>query len=33
MTTFVLATHNAHKVVELRAVLGERLGPHEIVGF
>ncbi|MAT18028.1 MAG: non-canonical purine NTP pyrophosphatase, RdgB/HAM1 family [Leifsonia sp.] len=33
MTTFVLATHNAHKVVELRAVLGERLGPHEIVGY
>ena len=33
MTTFVLATHDAHKVVELRAVLGERLGPHEIVGY
>ncbi|WP_294181515.1 RdgB/HAM1 family non-canonical purine NTP pyrophosphatase [uncultured Schumannella sp.] len=33
MTTFVLATHNAHKVVELRAILGERLGPHEIVGY
>lgn len=33
MTTFVLATHNAHKVDELRAILGERLGPHELVGY
>lgn len=33
MTTFVLATHNAHKVVELRAILGDRLGDHEIVGY
>ena len=33
MTTFVLATHNAHKVEELRRILGERLGPHELIGF
>lgn len=33
MTTFVLATHNAHKVDELRRILGERLGPHELVGY
>lgn len=33
MTTFVLATHNAHKVDELRAILGERLGPHELIGY
>jgi XTP/dITP diphosphohydrolase len=33
MTTFVLATHNAHKVEELRRVLGERLGPHELIGY
>ncbi|MCS0500583.1 RdgB/HAM1 family non-canonical purine NTP pyrophosphatase [Protaetiibacter mangrovi] len=33
MTTFVLATHNAHKVEELRRILGERLGPHELVGY
>ena len=33
MTTFVLATHNAHKVEELRAIMGERLGPHELVGY
>lgn len=33
MTTFVLATHNAHKVAELRRILGERLGPHELVGY
>ena len=32
MTTFVLATHNTHKVVELRRILGDRLGPHELVG-
>jgi XTP/dITP diphosphohydrolase len=33
MTTFVLATHNAHKVEELRRILGERLGPHELIGY
>lgn len=33
MTTFVLATHNAHKVGELRRILGERLGEHELVGY
>ena len=33
MTTFVLATHNAHKVEELRRILGERLGPHELVAY
>jgi len=33
VTTFVLATHNAHKVDELRRILGERLGPHELVGY
>lgn len=33
MTTFVLATHNAHKVVELRRILGDQLGPHELVGY
>jgi XTP/dITP diphosphohydrolase len=33
VTTFVLATHNAHKVEELRRILGERLGPHELVGY
>lgn len=33
MTTFVLATHNAHKVEELRRILGERLGTHELVGY
>ncbi|MEO8094885.1 MAG: non-canonical purine NTP pyrophosphatase, partial [Pseudolysinimonas sp.] len=33
MTTFVLATHNAHKVQELRRILGERLGPHELVAY
>lgn len=33
MTTFVLATHNAHKVEELRRILGERLGDHELVGY
>jgi XTP/dITP diphosphohydrolase len=33
VTTFVLATHNAHKVDELRAILGERLGPHELIGY
>ena len=33
MTTFVLATHNAGKVAELRRILGERLGPHELIGY
>lgn len=33
MTTFVLATHNAHKLDELRAILGDRLGPHELVAL
>jgi XTP/dITP diphosphohydrolase len=33
MTTFVLATHNAHKVEELRRILGATLGPHELVGY
>ncbi|TPW73180.1 RdgB/HAM1 family non-canonical purine NTP pyrophosphatase [Schumannella sp. 10F1B-5-1] len=29
----VLATHNAHKVDELRRILGDRLGEHELVGY
>jgi XTP/dITP diphosphohydrolase len=33
VTTFVLATHNPHKVEELRRILGSRLGPHELVGY
>jgi XTP/dITP diphosphohydrolase len=33
VTTFVLATHNAHKVDELRRILGDRLGSHELVGY
>ena len=33
MTTFVLATHNAGKLAELRRILGDRLGPHELVGY
>ncbi|PZQ91925.1 MAG: non-canonical purine NTP pyrophosphatase, RdgB/HAM1 family [Leifsonia xyli] len=33
MTTFVLATHNVHKVEELRRILGERLGHHELIGY
>lgn len=33
MTTFVLATHNAHKVEELRRILGDRLGPHRLIGY
>lgn len=33
MTTFVLATHNAGKVAELRRLLGDRLGPHELIGY
>jgi XTP/dITP diphosphohydrolase len=33
VTTFVLATHNAHKVDELRRILGERLGHHRLIGY
>ena len=33
MTVIVLATHNAHKVGELRRILGDGLGPHELVAF
>jgi XTP/dITP diphosphohydrolase len=33
VTTFVLATHNAHKVQELRRILGDRLGAHELIGY
>ena len=33
MTTFVLATHNPGKVAELRLLLGDRLGPHELIGY
>jgi XTP/dITP diphosphohydrolase len=33
VTTFVLATHNAHKVDELRRILGARLGEHELIGY
>ncbi|MDP9027153.1 MAG: RdgB/HAM1 family non-canonical purine NTP pyrophosphatase [Actinomycetota bacterium] len=33
MTTFVLATHNAHKVEELRRILGDRLGHHRLIGY
>ena len=33
MTTLVLATHNAHKVGELRRILGDRLHGHELVGY
>jgi len=33
VTTFVLATHNAHKVEELRRILGDRLGSHELVAY
>ncbi|MET0302751.1 MAG: RdgB/HAM1 family non-canonical purine NTP pyrophosphatase [Microbacteriaceae bacterium] len=29
----VLATHNAHKVDELRRILGDRLGEHELIGY
>jgi XTP/dITP diphosphohydrolase len=29
----VLATHNAHKVVELRKILGEQLSGIELIGF
>lgn len=33
MTVFVLATHNAHKVEELRRILGDRLGHHQLIGY
>ncbi len=33
MTTFVLATHNAHKVEELQRILGDRLGHHRLIGY
>jgi XTP/dITP diphosphohydrolase len=33
VTVFVLATHNAHKVDELRRILGERLGHHQLIGY
>jgi XTP/dITP diphosphohydrolase len=33
VTTFVLATHNAHKVDELRRILGDRLGHHRLIGY
>jgi XTP/dITP diphosphohydrolase len=33
VTRFVLATHNPGKVEELRRLLGERLGPHELIGY
>jgi XTP/dITP diphosphohydrolase len=33
MTTLVLATHNPHKVDELRRILGSRLGGVELVGY
>lgn len=33
MTTLVLATHNAHKVVELRRILGSLLDGIELVGY
>jgi len=33
VTVFVLATHNAHKVDELRRILGSRLGSHQLVGY
>lgn len=33
MTVFVLATHNPHKVDELRDILGERLGHHQLIGY
>ncbi len=33
MTTFVLATHNPHKVEELRRILGDRLGHHQLLGY
>lgn len=33
MARIVLATHNAHKVEELRRILGTRLGGHELIGY
>lgn len=33
MTVFVLATHNAHKVEELRRILGAQLAGHELRGY
>lgn len=33
MTQLVLATHNAHKVIELRAVLGTLLAGIELIGY
>lgn len=33
MTTLVLATHNPHKVEELRRILGPRLDGFELVGY
>lgn len=33
MTTLVLATHNAHKVVELRRILGSLLEGIDLVGY
>jgi XTP/dITP diphosphohydrolase len=33
VTRFVLATHNAHKVAELRRILGPDLGPLELIGY
>jgi XTP/dITP diphosphohydrolase len=33
VTVFVLATHNAHKVDELRRILGTRLGPNQLIGY
>jgi XTP/dITP diphosphohydrolase len=33
MTRVVLATHNAHKVEELRRILGPRLEGYELVGY
>jgi len=33
VTRFVLATHNAHKVEELRRILGDRLGAHDLVAY
>ena len=33
MAQIVLATHNAHKVDELRRILGDRLGAHELMGY
>ena len=33
MITLVLATHNAHKVAELRRILGPRLDGFELIGY